>query len=207
MLKAVIFDVDGVLVDSKRAVIAFYSSLFKEAGYNDISREDIAKCFHLPLVHSIRELIGCDDEEVNRIKSLAVNSEHRSRELYEFPEKLDHVLESLYRRFKLAIVTSRIRYGVQHIFDVKEMAHYFDEVIAFEDYSEPKPSPEPLLVALDRLQVSADQAIYIGDSDTDIEAATSAGMPSIHLATKHHKDATHGIERFEELLDVIELIT
>jgi pyrophosphatase PpaX len=207
MLKAVLFDVDGVLVDSKEAVIAFYLSLFKQAGYGGVTREEVAKCFHLPLVLAIKKLTNGDEQEVDRIRAMAVTSEHRTKELYKFPDKLDHVLESLHKRFKLAIVTSRIRYGVQHVFDAKEMEHFFDVVVAFEDYSKPKPDPEPLRVALERLGVSSDEAIYIGDSDTDIEAATAAGMPSIHLATKHHKDATHGIERFEELLDVIELIS
>jgi phosphoglycolate phosphatase-like HAD superfamily hydrolase len=62
----------------------------------------------------------------------------------------------------------------------------------------------PLLVALKKLKVDAKEAIYIGDSETDIEAARDAGMKSIHLATSPHTDATAGIKEFNELIAAID---
>lgn len=49
MIKAIIFDVDGVLVDSREANVAFYQSLLQKAGYPKPSPEAIQACFHLPL--------------------------------------------------------------------------------------------------------------------------------------------------------------
>ncbi len=204
MLKAVIFDVDGVLVDSKEANIAFFQALLGKAGYKDIDREDILACFHLPLWQSLEKLIGSTDQvEIQRIFDMASDVSLRNRSLLQFPEKLEDVLEQLHQKYKLAIVTSRIKVGIDDIFNAKEIKHLFDVVVTFEDYSNPKPHPEPLQVALKRLDVGAEEAIYIGDSPTDIEAVKAAGMKSVFLSTDDHKHAAARVNEFYELLEAV----
>ncbi len=205
MLKAVIFDVDGVLVDSKNANVAFFQALFSKAGYKDISTEDIQACFHLPLWQSLEKLVGSDDQhEIKRIFEMAYDPSLRGRELLEFPEKLEVLLEELHRKYKLGIVTSRIKVGVDDIFKVKEIRHLFDAVVTFEDYANPKPHPEPLQVALQRLDVAPSEAVYIGDSPSDIDAAKAAGMRSVFLSSSDHEHATAKVAAFYQLTEAIE---
>lgn len=204
-LRAVIFDVDGVLVDSREANIAFFQALLHKAGYDNIQREDILACFHLPLWQSLEKLIGSSDQdEIRRIFDMASDTGLRNKDLLQFPEKLEHVLEQLHKKYKLAVVTSRIKVGVDDIFSAIEIKHLFDVVVTFEDYTNPKPHPEPLLVALKRLNIDADEAVYIGDSLSDIEAAKAAGMRSVFLSTENHNDAVARIEKLHELLNVLE---
>jgi phosphoglycolate phosphatase-like HAD superfamily hydrolase len=59
---------------------------------------------------------------------------------------------------------------------------------------------------LERLGLKAKEAVYIGDSDTDILAAHAAGMPSIHLSDLRHELAQHHIKDFVEIPDAIKLI-
>jgi pyrophosphatase PpaX len=205
MLKAVIFDVDGVLVDSKNANVAFFQALLTKAGYPNTSKEDILACFHLPLWQSLEKLLNTKDEqEIKRVFEMAHDSSLRNSELLEFPEKLDEMLEELHKKYRLAIVTSRIKVGVDDIFSAKEIKHLFDVVVSFEDYENPKPHPEPLQVALSKLEVEAGEAIYIGDSKSDVEAAKAAGMKCVFLSPEDHEDATARIERLHELLEVLE---
>lgn len=204
MLKAVLFDVDGVLMDSKDAVMAMFQNLLKVGGYPPASRDEMLSCLHLTLRDSLKKLTESDNpKEIDRLWNLAHDKSMRSPELFEFPEKLEEVLEELHKSYRLAIVTSRIKLGVEEMFDVRNLGHLFDVVVTVEDYEHPKPRPEPLYVALERLGITADEAIYIGDSKTDIEAAKSAGMKSIHLSRDTHPDATAGIREFYELVDVI----
>jgi phosphoglycolate phosphatase-like HAD superfamily hydrolase len=63
MLKVVIFDVDGVLVDSREANVALYQAILHKAGYNNVSRQAILECFHMPLWQSIEKLTGSQDQE------------------------------------------------------------------------------------------------------------------------------------------------
>ncbi len=208
MLKAIIFDVDGVLVDSREANIAMFQALFKKAGYPAPSRKAILECFHLTLWQSLENLTGSKDQtEIKRIWNLAHDQalrRQRSLDLFKFPKKLEDTLENLHKQYKLAIVTSRIKAGIDDLFDARQMQHLFDVVVTYEDYKNPKPHPEPLRAALKKLGLSSAEAIYIGDSSSDIEAAKAAGMRSIHLATQKHPDADVGITEFHELLKVIE---
>lgn len=207
MIKAIIFDVDGVLVDSKNANVAFYQTLLTKAGYPSPPRKAVLENFHLTAWQTIEKLTGLHDQkEIKRIWSLIEEASARSPELYEFPENLEQMLEDLHRQYKLGIVTGRVRYGVDEIFTLREIRHLFDAVITFEDYTNPKPHPESLLLALNRLGISSKEALYIGDSPTDIEAANAAGVKSIYLNRKPHDDATANVTGFDALRASIEQI-
>lgn len=205
MIKAVIFDIDGVLIDSKEANIALYQKLLVKAGYRQPTREEALECFHLPLRPSIKKLTGVENpEEIERIAGLVYSPDLKTNHLFIFPEKLEEVLERLHRKYRLGIVTSRIRHGVDMVFEMKDIERFFDVIVAFEDYQNPKPHPEPLLVALKRLNLKPEEAIYIGDGDSDIQAAKAAGVKSIHLSPAKHKDAAAGITELSGLIEAIE---
>jgi len=204
-LKAIIFDVDGVLVDSKNANVAFFQTLLKKAGYTAISREEVASYFHLPMWQVIEKLINStDQEEIRRIWEMGHDASLRDNSLLEFPDQLENVLEKLHKEYKLAIVTSRIKAGMEALFGSREIRHLFDVVVTFEDYTNPKPHPEPLDTALKKLGVNSSEAIYIGDSPTDIEAAKAVGMRSIFLSHENHPNAVATIKEFKELLNALE---
>lgn len=208
MIKAIIFDVDGVLVDSRNANIALYQTVLQKAGYPVASPEKILECFHLPLRQTIIKLTGSTDlNEIKRTINIAKDPALRDRDLFEFPDKLEYILEKLHKDYRLSIVTGRIKIGVEDVFSAKEIKHLFDVVVTFEDYKNPKPHPEPLLVALNRLGLSPDEAIYIGDSETDIEAAKAAGMKSIFISSTKHKYASDNIAQFNELPKAIERLS
>lgn len=204
MIKAVIFDVDGVLVNSHKANLVFYHALLEEAGYPEITDDDIRANYHLSSLHAIEKLTkSTDQNEIKRIWELGHEPRFRKNNLLEFPEKLEEILEELHKKYRLAIVTSRIRLGMDSIFGIKQIEHLFDAVITFEDYKNTKPHPEPLLVALKQLGITANEAIYIGDSSTDIEAAKAAGMKSVFLSTKPHEDAHANITEFSHLTEAV----
>src|SRR5439155_18224127 len=94
----------------------------------------------------------------------------------------DGVTEMLWRLRdegrRLGIVTSKLRESVDLVLDQVSYSPAFEVVVTVEDTQEHKPQPEPILCALDRLGVSADAAIYVGDSPYDILAARAAGVAS-----------------------------
>lgn len=200
MIRAIIFDVDGVLVDSTNANVALFQNVLKKADYPIPSRDEILACFHMPALQTIAKLTGSEDEEeVKKIWEFVKDGSTRQPELFEFPTELEKTLERFHKEYRLAIVTSRIKVGMEEVFSMKEIKHLFDVVVTFEDYKNPKPHPEPLLTALEKLHLSPNEAIYIGDSLTDIEASKAAGVKSIFLTIKPHEDATINIRKFKEL--------
>ena len=56
------------------------------------------------------------------------------------------------------------------------MHKYFDVIVTFEDYSKPKPDPEPIFVAMKKLGSRPEETVYIGDAMADMKAANSAGV-------------------------------
>ena len=65
------------------------------------------------------------------------------------------------------------------------MKRFFKVVITFEDYANPKPNPEPILKALEKLRVGASRAVYIGDTLADFEAAKKAGLKNVRIGNVH----------------------
>lgn len=208
MLKAVIFDVDGVLVDSLEANVAIVQKLLVAAGYPEPTRDQVLQYHHVPILITFQKLAGTADPiEIARAKSLIEGGLNKEvRNLIRFPEKLDEDLRKLHKKYKLAIVTSRLRAGMEEIFSLRQMAHLFDVVVTYEDIKNPKPHPEPLLLASRKLGISPKEAIYIGDGPSDIESARDAGMLSIHLSRNPHKDATSVVKEFNELISAIEAL-
>jgi HAD superfamily hydrolase (TIGR01509 family) len=208
VLKAVIFDVDGVLIDSLEANVAIVQKLLVASGYPEPTRDQVLQYHHVPILITFQNLTGTTDlAEVARAKTLIEGGLNKEvRDLIRFPENLDDILEKLHKKYKLAIVTSRLRVGMDEIFSLKQMAHLFDVVITYEDVKNPKPHPEPLLLAAQKLGISPEEAIYIGDGPSDVESARDAGMLSIHLSHKPHADATSAIREFKELISAIEAL-
>jgi HAD superfamily hydrolase (TIGR01509 family) len=101
------------------------------------------------------------------------------RELPEVPDGLEAVITNLAADYKLGLVSGRLNQFIGELYQLADVEHHFDVVVGFEDYTHPKPHPEPLLIAAKRLGVKAAEAVYIGDSATDKQAAEAAGMPFI----------------------------
>ena len=182
MLTAVVFDVDGVLVDSRAANARFFQNLLQAAGYHAPRSADIQAYFHLPMYDAIAKLTRSKDPtEIERIWKLGHDTSLYPLELLEYPNGIEKVLQKLEPDYRLGIATSRIRKGMWELLERGRIRDYFQAVITFDDYTHPKPDPEPLLLTIERLNVRPAEAAYVGDSTSDVVAAVAAGMRSILL--------------------------
>jgi pyrophosphatase PpaX len=207
MLKAVIFDVDGVLIDSFEANLKFYENLFKAVGYISITRERYRQTFHHSMEEVIREVIKSNNEaEVVRIWEYAKN--HRSQLYpYEFtktPDGYRPVIVKLSRKYKLGIVTSRIRDSVFKIPQFAKLEKYFSDAVYFEDTQKHKPDPEPLLLSAQRLNFKPAEMVYIGDMESDLTAARAANMKIILYSKIKLPGADAIASDFSRLPDLID---
>jgi HAD superfamily hydrolase (TIGR01549 family) len=126
-----------------------------------------------------------------------------------------YVLEELKNQGKrIALITSSLSENVVPTLKKYELDHFFDVLVTNEDTDHHKPHPEPLEKALELLGGGKDQAIMIGDSDKDIQAAKNAGVDSILFFPDEHKKfytvedmqnlkATFMIEDFREVVSIV----
>ncbi len=201
MIRAVIFDVDGVLIDSFAANLKFYQDLVRYAGYPPPTREEFGNFFHLTLRDAVRAMTGLTDEE--EIQKVCMAGRKRvvpyPISLLKYPDGMREVIQGLSRGYLLGIATSRGRVAVYEAPELAKLAPYFRVVVAYEDTESHKPDPAPLLFAAEKLGVKPEECVYVGDVKNDILAARAAGMKVIVYSEKIVEGADKATYRFTDL--------
>ncbi len=204
MIKAVIFDVDGVLLDSFEANFNFFRELMPMAGYKEPTREEYTPLFFSPMIGVIRALAGnASEEEVQRI--FEMGKSHRVIYRYDSigtPAGMAETVLALSKQYRLGIVTSRIKGYLFGYPQLKELKDCFETAVYFEDTTRHKPHPEPLLLATEKLKVKPAEAVYIGDAESDRQAAEAAGMHFIYYSNRAGA-GTAGAGEFTDLPGLI----
>ncbi len=206
LIKTVLFDVDGVLVDSKDANFAWLSSVITEFGYPKPKKEDYEAAFGMDRHDTLKALTKENSEA--RIRQLAALARSKNDsfplEMLKVRAGEVEVLEKLSKAYKLGIVTSSSARSVRRLFAIADIRKLFAAVVTRDDYGEPKPSPEPLLVALKKLGISPENAVYIGDTSIDVIAGHAAGIKVISYSEGGLEGAEANVSTFEEIPHALE---
>jgi len=209
MTKAILFDIDGVLIDSFEANFEFYNRLFTKFGYTPPTKEQFKKQFFqqtmLGVIQAVTHL--ADTEKINKI--MEVGKQRASiypYELIKTPSSLSTVIASLHTTYRLGLVTSKIKNGIFEIPQLAPLQNFFSVVVAFEDTEKHKPDPEPLLFALNKLNLSPAETIYVGDQLSDFLAARAAGTRIVMYTNEPFPDADIRITSFDAIPDAISKI-
>ena len=184
MIKVVVFDIDGVLIDSFNANYQFYQDLMTAAGYKPPTKEGYLPLFHRTMHDVIKILTkSASEEEINRIWEMG-----RGRmvpypsHLLKLTDGVEETLQELNKNYTLGIVTGRVRERIYEIPALAKLKKYFQVTVAYQDTTNHKPHPEPLHFACDKLQVKPNEAVYIGDVENDVIAGKAADMKTILFA-------------------------
>lgn len=129
MIKAIIFDIDGVLANSLDANTHFFKDIMHKAGYAHPTRDDIAKIFHMTRVDTIKFLLKTDSEkEVGRVVKIAEQVPYPVR-LLKANRGVRSVVRTLSKAYRLAVVTSRVRNTTRSYFRFSGLKKYFRVVV------------------------------------------------------------------------------
>lgn len=207
MLKAVFFDIDGVLVDTFATNAAFYQNFFSQNGYDNYNSEALKHDFHLTL----REIIikhtqEKSEETIDKLMQIARQTPY-PQDLTTIPANAQKTVQALSRLYKLGLVTGRIKRGLQAFYDVFGCQSCFSVTVDADEYLHPKPHPEPLLIACRKLKLQPNQAVYIGDMPSDLEAAKAAGMSFISYGSTLMSGSTHHAKNFDQIPNLINQIS
>lgn len=153
-------------------------------GYEKAGEEEIRRTIGLSLAKTLEALTGnCEDgQRFERFfKEKADEVMVAQTTLY---EGVKEMLESLRNKgVKIAIVTTKYHYRIEAILEVNRMGHLIDEIIGGEDVKNPKPDPEGMKLLMERLKVSPEEILYVGDSLVDAETAKAAGVDFVAVLT------------------------
>jgi HAD superfamily hydrolase (TIGR01509 family) len=202
-MRAVIFDIDGVLLDSFEENLRFFQDLLSKAGYPPPSREQFPELFHLSMMSVLRKLLP-SEEEVGRVFAMGESLDvDYPAELSKMPAHAKEVIAELKKKYLLGIVSSRIRNSIFEAPALADVKEYFDVVVCYEDTVHHKPHPEPLLFAAKQLGVEPRDVVYIGDVVNDYQAAKAAGMKFILYAERRLHQVDLCTYSFKELPRII----
>ncbi len=183
-MKAALFDVDGVLYDSEEALYELYKTVLSKHGLSVPEREEIIKWNGNRAPEWLKRL-GVEPEE-------QLVSEIRDRYANEFFPKYAELNEDAIQTVKAlraagvktAVATNQTKGEAKKT--LREVAESFDFVSTPED-CRPKPAPDILVKALEELGVSAEESVFVGDTELDVKAGRAAGVKTLIVARAYNE--------------------
>lgn len=205
MIKAIIFDMDGVLIEAKDWHYEALNKALKLFGY-EISRVDhLATYDGLPTKRKLEMLSierGLPNELhkfINEMKQQytmeAVQTQCKPRFIHEY------ALSKLKSNgYKLGVASNSIRSSVEVMMQKSCLYDYFDVMLSTDDVTNPKPDPEIYETAIHRLGLDAAEVLIVEDNENGIKSARGSGA---HVLVVEHVDDVN----YENILSKVRSIT
>lgn len=214
MIKAIIFDLDGVIIDSEPVAYGILRDMVAPYG-GDISLEEYTTQYLGRTVAmgmtTIKNTFGAPESEEELFsKYMAMEKERVAVGIPLKPyakEILSYLKEN---NLKTIVASSSVRERAEKILESHDILKHFDDLVFGYEVPRGKPYPDIFLKACEKLGVSADEAIVIEDSEAGINASYSANIPVICIPdmkypVKKYKDmATYIVKDLKDAMKIIE---
>ena len=194
-LEAVLFDLDGTVVNTIPHILASFRHATAEVLGAPLADEELLHHVGVPLA---RQMYYFTDDEATAERLLAAYRAFNRRTHDEMAQLFPNTLTALGALFAaglpMAIVTSKSRMMAERAIDLFDLGRFFPIVVSADDTTVHKPDPAPVLLGAERLGVDPARAVYVGDSPADIESGKGAGAATV--------GATWGVASRERLAAV-----
>jgi len=207
MIKAVLFDMDGVIVDSLHYHYLAWDKMFGDRG-GKVSKQTVLlhegrNSFEILPILMEESGVRIPEEEHDKF-ILEKREYYRSIvQLTYYPNVFETISELRNRGFLTALVTASARKNMEKSIN-GERQKLFDVIVTAEDVLKAKPNPDPFIKAQELLGVTAEQCVVIENAPLGIESAKNAGMKCIAVETTLGKDylqkADFIVNSIEEIL-------
>ncbi|MCX5555163.1 HAD family hydrolase [Streptomyces sp. NBC_00038] len=213
MAQLAVFDLDGTLVDTPRAIIETFSAAFGSLGVEVPDAPEIRATIGLPLQRAFGDLLGVapDDELATRgVRQYQIHYKElilpRAQELL-FPGVAEGLAGLQDRGVTLAVATSKFHASADALLSAAGLRDRFALVVGADQVTHPKPHPESGQLVLDTLGIPAEHAVMVGDTTHDLKMANAAGLRSIAVTYGIHSAAelataepTWTVDTFDEVV-------
>jgi phosphoglycolate phosphatase len=212
-VRALIFDLDGTLIDSKRDLIQSVNAMLVEVGREKLPAETISGYIGHGAPVLVARALGGNASEAECAKALQFflghYEEHKLDNTSAYPEVPETLAELARRQVPMAVLTNKpVRISVR-ILEAMGLANYFRAIYGGNSFETKKPDPLGANAILSELSIAPREAMVVGDSEVDIQTARNAGTLAaavnygfgVHDRELHPADVY--IERFAELAGLV----
>lgn len=183
MIETVLFDLDGTIIDTNELIISSFLHVFESQAPGPLTREQIIPHMGTTLEQQLQAFSGGVEDVSPFVKAYrSFNTLHHDEMVRPFPH-VNEVVERLHRHgMSLGIVTTKIRPSTMMTLEKFDLERFMSAIVTVNDVLNPKPHPEPVLTAIERLGANPETTLMIGDSPVDIQSAKAAGVKAAAVA-------------------------
>ncbi|MFT8323096.1 MAG: pyrophosphatase PpaX [Bacillus sp. (in: firmicutes)] len=180
-INTALFDLDGTLINTNELIIASYLHTLEQYFPGKYKEADILPFMGPTLVEVFS---GIDKEKAEEMIKIyrTYNLANHDKIVTIFDGVYETIKELKEQGFKLGIVTTKLADVVDMGLKLTKLDEFFDVIVALDHVKKAKPDPEPVLLALEKLQAKPEEAIMVGDNYHDIQAGQNAGTLTAGVA-------------------------
>ena len=177
-VKALLFDLDGTLLDTKELILTSFRYATAAVLGASPPDEQLASMIGIPLR---KQMQAIDLEHADEMMAIYRENNERVHDklIKEFPGVAETLQQLKTAGYQLAVVTSKMRKQAVRGLQFFDLVDLFEFIQGSDDTERHKPEAEPLLVAAKTMGLDPEQCAYIGDSPYDMQAARAAGMTAV----------------------------
>lgn len=193
MMKTILLDLDGTLIDTTGIIIDTFKIAFeKYLPHIKMSDKDYTNL----LGQTLWQTFGYYESDEQRIDEIVQFYRKTSNDMIEsglnaFPGAIETLKYLKKKGATVGVVTSKMRKVALYHLELTGLLEHIDGLIGYEDVENHKPDPEPILKALELFKANKETTVYVGDHENDMVAARKAGVSTCAVTYS---------QRFEEMI-------
>jgi pyrophosphatase PpaX len=180
-INTILFDLDGTLIDTNELIISTYLHTLEKYYPGKYKREDVLP-FLGPTLHEVFENMNPERVEEMILEYRTYNLANHDLLVKEFAGVMETIETLKKKGYKLAIVTTKREDVAFKGLRLMKLDPFFDVMIAYDHVKKVKPDPEPIFLALEKLNSKPEETLMVGDNFHDVLAGKNAGTKTAGVA-------------------------
>lgn len=201
--KLIIFDMDGTLVNSSLTIVNAINYVRSHLGFPAMEAKKVLSHVNDPLINPAKFFYYAEafDKDHERWFSEYYSNNH-DKELVLYEGIFSLLLHLKDKGYLLGLATNAYRISTLQSLEYLKIHHFFDAIACYDDVAEGKPAPDMLEKVLQKLNITKEDALFIGDGPRDKMASDRAGIEYIMVdwGFTEHQDAVREVKILEKML-------